>query len=149
MIIIIFLLIDQLIKQLVVSKMYLGQSIKIINNFFNITYVTNDGAAFNILSGNKIFLILVGLFVIIYILKNKDKLKEKYLYEILIAGILGNLIDRIFRGEVIDYLEFIIFGQNMAIFNFADTCIVLSCIILLILEVVKWKKSQLILKEKD
>lgn len=149
MIIIIFLLIDQLIKQLVASKMYLGQSIEIISNFFNITYITNNGAAFNILSGNKILLILIAVATTIYILKNIKKTKEKYLYEILVAGILGNLIDRLFRGEVIDYLEFIIFGQNMAIFNFADACIVVSCIILLILEVVKWKKSQLTQKAKD
>ena len=151
LIIILFLFIDQLIKFLVASNMYVGQSITIISNFFKITYVTNDGAAFSLFSGNVLLLILIAVFVIIYIFKNIKKLEklEKYIYSILVAGILGNLIDRIFRGHVIDYLDFRLFGYDMAIFNFADICIVVSCSLLLLLEVIKWKKSQLVKQTKD
>lgn len=151
MIIIILLFLDQLIKYLIVKNMYLGEEVTIIKNFLNITYVTNNGAAFNILSGNTFFLIILAIIVIIYILKNIKKIEhqEKLIYEILIAGILGNLIDRIFRGNVIDYIAFKIFGIEMAIFNLADTYIVCSCILLLIMEALKWKKSQLKNQEKD
>lgn len=151
MIIIILLFLDQLIKYLIVKNMYLGEEVTIIKNFLNITYVTNNGAAFNILSGNTFFLIILAIIVIIYILKNIKKIEhqEKIIYEILIAGILGNLIDRIFRGNVIDYIAFKTFGIEMAIFNLADTYIVCSCILLLIMEALKWKKSQLKNQEKD
>lgn len=149
--IIILLFLDQLIKYLIVKNMYIGQEITIIKNFLNITYVTNNGAAFNILSGNTILLIALAIIVIIYIIKNIKNLekKERIIYEILISGILGNLIDRIFRGHVIDYIAFKIFGIEMAIFNLADTYIVCSCILLLIMEALKWKKSQLKNQEKD
>lgn len=150
-IIILFLFLDQMIKYLVASNMYLNQSINIIKGFFKITYVTNDGAAFSLFSGNVLLLILIAVFVIIYIFKNIKKLEklEKYIYSILVAGILGNLIDRIFRRHVIDYLDFRLFGYDMAIFNFADICIVVSCSLLLLLEVIKWKKSQLVKQTKD
>ena len=140
-IIILFLFLDQMIKYLVASNMHLNQSINIIKDFFKITYVTND----------VLLLILIAVFVIIYIFKNIKKLEklEKYIYSILVAGILGNLIDRIFRGHVIDYLDFRLFGYDMAIFNFADICIVVSCSLLLLLEVIKWKKSQLVKQTKD
>lgn len=149
--IIILLFLDQLIKYLIVKNMYIGEEITIIKNFLNITYVTNNGAAFNILSGNTIFLIALAIIVIIYIIKNYKNFekKERIIYEILISGILGNLIDRIFRGHVIDYIAFKIFGIEMAIFNLADTYIVCSCILLLIMEALKWKKSQLKNQEKD
>ena len=147
-IIILFLFLDQMIKYLVASNMHLNQSINIIKDFFKITYVTNDGAAFSLFSGNVLLLILIAVFVIIYIFKNIKKL-EKYIYSILVAGILGNLIDRIFRRHVIDYLDFRLFGYDMAIFNFADICIVVSCSLLLLLEVIKWKKSQLVKQTKD
>lgn len=149
--IIILLFLDQLIKYLIVKNMYIGEEITVIKNFLNITYVTNNGAAFNILSGNTIFLIALAIIVIIYIIKNIKNLekKERIIYEILISGILGNLIDRIFRGYVIDYIAFKIFGIEMAVFNLADTYIVCSCIILLIMEALKWKKSQSKNQEKD
>ena len=151
MIIIILLFLDQLIKYLITQNMYIGEEITIIKNFLNISYITNDVAAFNILSGNTILLIILAIFVIIYIIKNKKKQEkqEKIMYEILIAGILGNLIDRIIRGSVVDYIAFKIFNIDMAVFNLADTYIVCSCIILLIMEALKWKKSQSKNQEKD
>ena len=151
MIIIILLFLDQLIKYLITQNMYIGEEITIIKNFLNISYITNDGAAYNILSGNTILLIILAIFVIIYIIKNKKKQEkqEKIMYEILIAGILGNLIDRIIRGSVVDYIAFKIFNIDMAVFNLADTYIVCSCIILLIMEALKWKKSQSKNQEKD
>ena len=68
------------------------------------------------------------------IIKNNVKLKniDKIIYGVLLGGIIGNLIDRVLYGYVIDYLSFNIFGYSFPIFNFADICIVLSMIGLII-----------------
>lgn len=140
-------LIDQIIKIIVSFNMELNSSIMIIKNFFNITYVQNTGAAFSILSGNRILLILVALLSlnIIYLMfiRNKDlKNKEKIVYGLLIGGIIGNLVDRIVYGYVIDYLDFNFFGYNYPIFNFADILITIS-VILILLFTVKESKNEI------
>ena len=135
---IICIIIDQIIKLIVVNNMDLAQSINIINNFFSITYVRNYGAAFSILTGNRIFLILVTILAIIFIyfifIKNqKNSALEMTFYGILFGGIFGNLIDRIINSYVIDYLDFKILGFNAPIFNFADMCIVISIFLIVII----------------
>lgn len=134
---IICIIIDQLIKLIVTNNISLNTEIIIINNFFSLTSVRNDGAAFSILSGNRIFLICISVCALILLyfifIKNK-KLKniDKIIYGVLLGGIVGNLIDRTIYGYVIDYLSFNIFGYSFPIFNFADICIVLSMISLVI-----------------
>lgn len=130
-----FVVIDQVVKILVISKLALQQSITIINNFFNITYVRNTGAAWSILSGNVLLLIMISVLALVtiyyYLIKDKDLNKIDIVsYSMLIGGIIGNLIDRIVHGYVIDYLDFRIFNYNFPIFNIADTLIVISIIII-------------------
>lgn len=130
-----FVVIDQVVKILVISKLALQQSITIINNFFNITYVRNTGAAWSILSGNVLLLIMISVLALVtiyyYLIKDKDLNKIDIVsYSMLIGGIIGNLIDRIVHGYVIDYLDFKIFNYNFPIFNIADTLIVISIIII-------------------
>ncbi len=130
-----FVVIDQVVKILVINKMALQQSITIINNFFNITYVRNTGAAWSILSGNVLLLIMISVLALVtiyyYLIKDKDLNKIDIVsYSMLIGGIIGNLIDRIVHGYVIDYLDFKIFNYNFPIFNIADTLIVISIIII-------------------
>lgn len=127
--------IDQIVKILVISKLALQQSITIINNFFNITYVRNTGAAWSILSGNVLLLIIISVLALVaiyyYLIKDKELNKIDIVsYSMLIGGIIGNLIDRIVHGYVIDYLDFKIFNYNFPIFNIADTLIVISIIII-------------------
>ena len=127
--------IDQIVKILVINKMALQQSIIVINNFFNITYVRNTGAAWSILSGNVLLLIMISVIAlgVIYYYLIKDKKLNKIdtiSYSMLIGGIIGNLIDRVVHGYVIDYLDFKIFNYNFPIFNIADTLIVISIIII-------------------
>lgn len=127
--------IDQIVKILVINKMALQQSIIVINNFFNITYVKNTGAAWSILSGNVLLLIMISVLALVtiyyYLIKDKDLNKIDIVsYSMLIGGIIGNLIDRIVHGYVIDYLDFKIFNYNFPIFNIADTLIVISIIII-------------------
>lgn len=130
-----FVVIDQVVKIIVINKMALQQSITIINNFFNITYVRNTGAAWSILSGNVLLLIMISVLALVtiyyYLIKDKDLNKIDIVsYSMLIGGIIGNLIDRIVHGYVIDYLDFKIFNYNFPIFNIADTLIVISIIII-------------------
>ncbi|MDR2531950.1 MAG: signal peptidase II [Oscillospiraceae bacterium] len=114
-------------------------SVNLINvngtNVLNFTYVENTGAAFSILQGQRLFLILMtGLLVtgvLIFLLS--DRLKSKLLITaltLIVAGGAGNLIDRVFYGYVIDFIDFRII--NFAIFNFADICVTTGTVIALI-----------------
>ena len=141
---IISIFIDQLIKYIIKSFMILGESI-VIFDFFKLTYVHNYGAAFSILSGNRYLLIIITIiamfFIYKFLIKNQKLTNlESALYGFLYGGIIGNLIDRVFLGYVIDYLDFKILGYDFAIFNFADILIVVS-IILLVITVFKDDKN--------
>lgn len=131
------LIIDQIVKILVSNYLILGQTTKIINNFFYLTYVQNTGAAFSILIGYRYILIIITIIFLYYLYKytkkqtNPNKLAILS-HGLLLGGIIGNLIDRIIYGYVIDYLDFMIFNYNFPIFNLADTFIVIGCIILVI-----------------
>ncbi len=125
------LLIDQTTKYIITNSMSLFDSIKVIKSFFSITYVRNYGAAWNILDGNKIFLIFVALGALffiywVFIKDNKLSKMDIIIYGILIGGVLGNLIDRITFGYVIDFLDFNILGYDFPVFNAADIFIVVS-----------------------
>lgn len=129
----IFVIIDQIIKYVISNNVTLNTSITVIDNFFYLTNVHNDGAAFSILSGNVIFLILMTIIslVVIYFFFIKDKNTSKIetiFISMLLGGIIGNFLDRLIHGYVIDYLETIIFNYHFPIFNFADICIVLGII---------------------
>ena len=115
-------------------------SISIIPSFFSITYVRNTGAAFSIMENSRVLFIVIGMIALYLIWRFliKDKELNKYYvfsYSMLIGGIIGNMIDRIIYGYVIDYLSFNIFGYSAPIFNLADTFIVVSIIMLLLYEV--------------
>lgn len=128
-------LLDFITKRIVSSSMYLYESIPVIKNVFNITYVKNTGASFGMMSGARWFfvavtVILIGA-VIFYTVKNKihDKL---FLLSasFVIGGGIGNLIDRIATGAVVDFFDFCLI--DFAIFNVAD-CFVVVGVILIVL----------------
>ena len=125
---------DQIIKFIVDKKILF---VEIIPNIFNIHKVYNYGVAFSFLE-NKRYLILLFSIILIYFLFNlrKDLPKTKkydILFGVILGGILGNLIDRVFRGYVIDYLETFILGYSFPIFNLADIGITLGIIIMIIM----------------
>lgn len=132
----IFLIVDQISKILVVKFLDLN-SVTVIKNFFYLTYTNNTGAAFSILTDKRIFLVLVGIIIIIlliYYLK-KHQIKNtinKIAFALVIGGSIGNLIDRIIRGSVVDFIDIKIFSYNFPIFNLADTFITIGVILLLI-----------------
>jgi signal peptidase II len=135
---------DQYTKMLVHSSFDLGESIRIINNFFNLTYVRNTGAAFGIFGTahetfRQVFFlsippIAVGLILyFLYSVPETDKL-EIYALSIISGGAIGNYIDRIRFGYVIDFLDFHIANKyTWPAFNVADSAIVIGVVILTIL----------------
>ena len=117
--------------------MSLGQSIEIIPNFFNLTYITNDGMAFGIDFPFGIFLfsalsivLTIFLFYYLYTIKN-DVFILRFSISLIIAGALGNLTDRILLGEVVDFFDFTIGNFRWYIFNIADSCVTVGMVIML------------------
>ena len=132
---IIFTIVDQIIKAVISSKMIINQTVVVTKNFFSLTLVHNTGAAFSILENNTVLLIVIGIVAVIGLIIYIRKLEvieyiDVYVYALLIGGIIGNLIDRIVHGYVIDYLSFKFGNYFFPIFNFADICIVLAVIII-------------------
>ena len=128
---VVFLVVDQIIKLFLSSKMVVNQTAILIKNFLNITYVHNTGAAFSILEDKLWLLIIIGILAIIGFTFYIAKLEylsdfDVFTYALLLGGVFGNLIDRIIHGYVIDYIGLNIFGYHFPIFNFADMCIVVG-----------------------
>lgn len=139
---IVFLLLDQLSKYIIIN--YLNRDIIIIKNFFYLIYTKNNGAAFSIFTGKRLLLIVITTliigFLIHYVIKNKINNKlEVISFSLVIGGSLGNLIDRVVRGYVIDFVSIKIFGYSFPIFNVADTFICIGIFLLLIVHLRKEK----------
>lgn len=124
---------DQITKYY--AKLHLeGQAAyQIIPNFFSFEYVENRGAAFGIMQGKRIFFFVVtfiAIAILLYIfITEYDSLKvyEKVFLSFFMAGILGNFIDRLFRGYVIDFISFKFGSYQYPCFNLADSymCVIM------------------------
>ena len=120
---------DQISKTVVRNTMSLYESISVIPDFFHLTYVTNDGMAFgiNFPLGIYVFsaisIIFTGfLFWYLWSIKD-DEIVVRTGVALILAGAIGNLIDRIFLGEVVDFLDFMIGDFHWYVFNLADSCV--------------------------
>ena len=126
---------DQFTKFLITANF--KEKIVLVKNFFYINYVKNYGAGFSILQNQKYFLIAISLIAVViigYLLvtaKKKESL-NKICYLLIIGGSIGNLIDRLSLGYVIDFLDFFIFGYDFPVFNLADCYITVGCFLLII-----------------
>lgn len=119
--------IDQLSKCLTVRYLKPVDTIAIIDGFFSLTYVENRGAAFGFLQGAKWLFVIIAVVLVVagaiyygrLCKKNGNRILKTSL--ILIgAGAVGNVIDRLYRGFVVDMIDFKIFGFSYPVFNFAD-----------------------------
>ena len=124
---------DQLIKLLVAGKMLPGQSIPLIPSILHLTYVKNIGAAFGLFRSQRYMLIVIGVAVILAVMYFQRRVETKeYLIQTALAFILGgsfgNIIDRIFRGYVVDFIDF----RFWPVFNLADIMINLGIFLLLL-----------------
>lgn len=135
--------IDQLTKWLVRASLSSSRSIEIIGGFFNLTYVENRGAAFGLLQNMKVFFVLVALIVaivgLVYIHRSKSRdgartKKDLRIVRInrlavssIIGGAIGNLIDRLWLGYVVDFFDFRFIWSY--VFNFADILVVVGTVV--------------------
>jgi signal peptidase II len=137
---------DQLVKLGIRTSFVLGQQVTLIPNVVGLTYVQNTGMAFSSLSGQTAFLALVSLVasVGIAIILAKNLLFSnpygKWPLALILAGAVGNLIDRVFMGFVTDMIEVLFI--NFAVFNVADCCVVVGGLLLAIYVLFFWDKLE-------
>ena len=125
------LIFDQWTKQAVRNHLVYGESRPIIDGFFNLVYVRNDGAAWNILSGQGVVLILISVSVLVLLFVYRrsflqEQLSHRILLGLLVGGIAGNLVDRIRFGWVTDFLDFQFGSYHYPSFNVADSAICIA-----------------------
>ena len=126
---------DQLIKYLVIKNIALTDTIEAIPGLLNFIYVKNTGAAFSILSDKtgllSVVSVAVCVFVVFYLIKYKPK-NKLYLIALgmILGGAAGNMIDRVFRHFVIDYIELAFI--SFPVFNLADIGITVGAVLLMI-----------------
>ena len=129
LIIIAVVILDQIIKKAVVASMALYESIPVIQDIFHITYIHNKGAAFSIMEGQINVLIMLPLAMIIaavifmMVMRKKGHPLMMTSVALIAGGGIGNLVDRIALGYVVDYLDFRVFP----IFNLADIAVCVGC----------------------
>lgn len=130
----VLVIIDQIIKYFISAYLQPVGSVSVIDNLFSLTYVENKGVAFGMFSEMRWFFValtaILLAIIIFYMFKKKPKGKFFYICAaLIIGGGIGNLIDRIFYGYVIDYLSLSFFPP---VCNFADYCITAGTIMLVI-----------------
>ncbi len=124
-------ILDQITKAIVITCLKYGKSYLIINKIFYLTLVKNTGAAFGTFKNQAAFFILVSIIAIIFIVVFLSK-KKVNLYlplALILGGAIGNLIDRLRFGYVVDFLDF----KVWPVFNVADSCISIGAFLLFLL----------------
>lgn len=142
----VIIVIDQLSKWIVVKTMTYGDSTTVIENFFYITSHRNEGAAWGILQGQMLLFYIITAVVVIGIIYYMQKYarESKVLtvsLSLILGGALGNFIDRLFRKEVVDFFDFMIFRYNYPIFNVADSSLVVGVFLFIIATIIDEKKK--------
>ena len=131
---------DQLTKWLVIRHINPEEPRAVVPNFFDLVYVTNNGAAFGSFRNNNVFFIVLScvamLFVLVLLLRkhSSDRWRDVAL-ALLLGGVLGNLTDRLMHGHVIDFLLFdlhVPLAHPWPAFNVADSCICIAVICFII-----------------
>lgn len=132
---------DQATKIAVKNSFMLYESIEIIPGFFNLTYILNPGAAFGFMANmnesyRQLFFIIatvIAIAAVVYLLKKEGHIKLRaFSYTFILAGAVGNLIDRIYIGKVIDFLDFYISKYHWPAFNVADSAVFIGVTLLLV-----------------
>ena len=132
--IILLFFIDQWIKHVVVATIALGGSHTVIPGILSLTYIRNDGAAWSMLAGQQWFFLVISVAALLvmgwFLIRYRQNWQYEFGLVFMIAGTLGNFYDRIVNGFVVDMfqLDFI----NFPIFNFADSCLTIGVIWIMI-----------------
>ena len=145
---------DQLTKWLVRKEIRYGSEIPIIPGFFSLVHASNTGAAFSMLTGNNLFFVLLAIGALVFLAfilirhhqTNDNRKRLTTLTQIsialLVSGILGNLVDRLMRGAVTDFLYFYIRQYSWPSFNIADSCICIAAGLLILGSLQKTDKAK-------
>ncbi|MGM9925300.1 MAG: signal peptidase II [Bacillus sp. (in: firmicutes)] len=145
----IIIALDQITKIFVVKNMELGESIPVIENFIYITSHRNPGAAWGILAGQMWFFYIITIVVVAALVYYIQKAAKTHIIlgislGLMLGGAIGNFIDRVFRQEVVDFVDTIIFGYDFPIFNVADSALTVGVAMLMVYMLFEEK----LLKEK-
>ncbi len=147
----IIVVLDQVTKLLVTQTMHLHDSIPVISGLFNLTYIRNPGAAFGIFAttnsafrliffvGTSVF--ALGLLWTIFYRMHPDDWWGQLTISAIVGGAIGNLIDRLRYGEVVDFLDFYVGGWHWPAFNVADSAISVGVVSLLIIFALEKKRD--------
>lgn len=132
----ILILMDQISKYIIVKTMNIGESIPVIGDVLQITSHRNYGAAWGMLQNQMIFFYIITIVVLIaliyfYYKEAADNLLMQCGLMLIFAGAIGNFIDRLFRGNVVDFIDTKIINYDFPIFNVADSCLTIGVFILL------------------
>lgn len=132
----VIVLVDQITKFLAVTGLRPVHSVAVIPGFLNFSYVENIGAAWGMLAGRQVFLIIFTLLTLAWLIWKRERVfggipLSRSIQVLLLGGIFGNLIDRIVRGYVVDFLDFYIGSSHFPCFNVADTAICSGAILLM------------------
>lgn len=146
---------DQLLKIWAISSLEPVGSITVIEDIFSLTYVENRGAAWGMMAGAKWYLIIMPIVIIVaaiayLVIKKLSDPLLLWSVMLIVSGGLGNLIDRIFRGFVVDYLHATFI--DFPVFNLADCCITIGAglmILYVILSEIKERKEKMLGGDKD
>ena len=134
----ILVLADQISKFIIRNNMNLYESIVVIPSFFNITYITNDGMAFGLsFPGGKHILLVMTILLTGFIIGFLWKEREghplvKYGLALILSGAVGNLIDRLLYGKVVDFLDLMIGDFHWYIFNVADSSVTIGMVLFIV-----------------
>ncbi|MBP2111733.1 MULTISPECIES: signal peptidase II [Paenibacillus] len=147
-------LIDQGTKYLIATRLELAEQIPVIKDFFIITSHRNRGAAFGILEGQQWFFIVITVIVVCGIVwyLNKARKTRKLLptaLALVLGGAIGNFLDRILNGEVVDFLMFNFGSYTFPIFNVADSCIVVGVGLIILDTLLEVKGEQEVTEVKE
>lgn len=137
---------DQLIKQWASAVLQPVGAITLLPGIVELRYYLNDGMAFSMLAGKQTLLIVMTsimlVCVLVLLLLRKMNPWERVSWMLILGGGVGNLIDRVLNGEVVDYIN--VLFMNFAVFNFADICITTGVIMLML-----WVVYDSIKKDKE
>ncbi|AJS57768.1 signal peptidase II [Paenibacillus sp. IHBB 10380] len=141
------LLVDQGTKYLIATRLELSEQIPVIGDFFLITSHRNRGAAFGILQDQRWFFIVITSIVVIGILWYLQKVRHSnnkllpLALSLVLGGAVGNFIDRMLNGEVVDFLQFNFGSYTFPIFNVADSCIVVGVALIIVDSLLDMKRT--------
>lgn len=131
------IIVDQLTKYFVKTDMQLGESIEVFGEYVKITSHRNSGAAWGILQGQMIFFYIITVIVIIILIymffkEARGKLVMQLGISLLIAGAIGNFIDRVLYQQVTDFIDVLLITYDFPIFNVADASLTIGVVLLVI-----------------